>query len=96
MNTVLAAVLLLSLIGVVVSLLERTHHRTATLPRPPFGAGVDHDLDRVLHDLAASGAQSPSTHGDGLVKTWLTRPPSRIGSSKAITAWPLRPSIRNR
>ncbi len=53
MTTLAAALVLLTLLIVVLVPLERTHHRRRGLPRAPFGAGVDHDLDRVLHDLTA-------------------------------------------
>lgn len=47
-----ATVLLVLLLGIWV-LLERTHRRTAGLPRMPFGADADRDVDlwRVRHDL---------------------------------------------
>lgn len=53
MSTFLAAsVLLFLLVGIWV-LLERNHRRTAGLPRLPFGADADRDIDlwRVRHDL---------------------------------------------
>ncbi|MCW2711636.1 MAG: hypothetical protein JWQ67_2081 [Marmoricola sp.] len=47
-----ATVLLFLLVGIV-ALLEHNHRRTAGLPRLPFGADADRDIDlwRVRHDL---------------------------------------------
>jgi hypothetical protein len=44
--------LVVTLLGIW-ALLERTHRRTAGLPRMPFGADADRDIDlwRVRHDL---------------------------------------------
>ncbi len=43
----------LTVIAAIVAALEPGHHRTFRLPRAPFGsdAHVDHDVERVLHDL---------------------------------------------
>ena len=40
--------------------LEPHHRRTSSLPRAPFGADaeLDHDLDRVLHDVPVVGEHS--------------------------------------
>ena len=58
-----AFVFLLLLAGIGI-LLERNHHRTAALPRAPYGTSphADSDLWRVLHDLEAtpSPARPPS------------------------------------
>ena len=53
MNDYIAALVLLTLVAFVWVLLERTHHRTAALPRAPFGADLegDADLARLRHDL---------------------------------------------
>lgn len=52
--------LLLALATALVVALERHHRRTGSLPRAPHGADssidftdLDHDVDRVLHDVAA-------------------------------------------
>jgi uncharacterized membrane protein len=53
MSTFIAASALLFLLVGIWALLERTHRRTAGLPRMPFGADADRDIDlwRVRHDL---------------------------------------------
>lgn len=53
MTTLLAAAVLTFLLVGIAVLLERTHRRTAGLPRLPFGADADRDIDlwRVRHDL---------------------------------------------
>ena len=56
MTTFLAAMLLLFLLGGIWMLLEHNHHRSAGMPRAPFGADTarDADLWRVRHDLDVS------------------------------------------
>jgi hypothetical protein len=53
MSTFLAATVLLFLLVGIGALLERTHRRTAGMPRLPFGSDADRDIDlwRVRHDL---------------------------------------------
>jgi hypothetical protein len=53
MSTFTAATVLLFLVVGIVALLEHNHRRTAGLPRLPFGADADRDIDlrRVRHDL---------------------------------------------
>lgn len=53
MTSFLAVTLLLIIFVGVWGPLERTHRRTAGLPRLPFGADADRDADlwRVRHDL---------------------------------------------
>ena len=53
MTTVTAVLLLLVVLGGVAVLLERADRRAAGLPRDPFGAERDRNVDlaRVLHDL---------------------------------------------
>lgn len=53
MSALLAVLVLSLLLGGIVVLLERTHHRGAGLPRLPFGADAHCDVDllRVRHDL---------------------------------------------
>jgi hypothetical protein len=53
-------ILLLAFVATVVIALERHHRRTWLLPHAPHGADssiafadLDHDADRVLHDVAA-------------------------------------------
>jgi hypothetical protein len=56
MSTFIAATVLMFLFAGIGALLERTHRRTAGLPRMPFGADADKDIDlwRVRHDLDVS------------------------------------------
>lgn len=53
MNTFLALVVMIALLGSIWSLLERNHRRTAGWPGTPFGADprCDVDLLRMQHDL---------------------------------------------
>jgi hypothetical protein len=53
MTTFIAANLTLFFFAFIVGLLERTHRRTAGLPRAPFGVDLEResDLRRVEHDL---------------------------------------------
>ena len=53
MTTFIAAAFLTLLFLGIWVLLEHNFHRTAGLPRAPFGADADADTDlrRVLHDL---------------------------------------------
>ena len=53
MSTYFALVVLIVIVGTVWSLLERTNRRTAGLPRAPFGADLEEDVDllRMQHDL---------------------------------------------
>lgn len=53
MTSFLAATVLLLLLAGIWVLLERTHRRTAGMPRAPFGADTrrEADLWRVWHDL---------------------------------------------
>jgi hypothetical protein len=53
MTSFLAATVLLLLLAGIWVLLERTHRRTAGMPRAPFGADPrrESDLWRVWHDL---------------------------------------------
>lgn len=46
-------IFLILLFAALLTLLGPSHRRTSHLPRAPFGAdaSVDHDLERVLHDL---------------------------------------------
>ncbi len=63
MTSLLAATFLLIILVGVGALLERTHRRTAGLPRLPFGADADRDADlwRVRHDLDV-GRPTPLGH----------------------------------
>ena len=56
MNTYWAITVLLFLLVGIWALLERTHRRTAGMPRLPFGvdADLDSDFGRVRHDLDVS------------------------------------------
>ena len=56
MSPFIAAAVLFLLVAAVSVLLERTHRRTAGLPRAPFGADLEGDVDlqRVRHDLDVS------------------------------------------
>ena len=56
MTTYIAALVFLFLIAGIWVLLERNHHRTAGLPRAPFGSDAegDSDLWRVRHDLGVT------------------------------------------
>ena len=56
-------ILLLALVASLVVALERHHRRTWALPHAPHGADssiaftdLDHDVDRVLHDVEAHRA----------------------------------------
>lgn len=56
--------LLLALVTPLVIALERHHRRTAALPHAPHGADstiaftdLDHDVDRVVHDVEALRAR---------------------------------------
>ncbi len=56
-------ILLLALVASLVVTLERHHRRTWALPHAPHGADssiaftdLDHDVDRVLHDVEAHRA----------------------------------------
>jgi hypothetical protein len=60
MITDMTIILLLAFVITVVAALERHHRRTWALPRAPHGADstiafsdLDHDVDRVLHDVDA-------------------------------------------
>ena len=63
MVTDMTILLLLAFVSTVVVALERHHRRTWALPRAPHGADstiafidLDHDVDRVLHDVEAHRA----------------------------------------
>lgn len=63
MISVMTIILLLALVTALVFAIERHHRRTFSLPRAPHGADstiaftdLDHDSDRVLHDLGARRA----------------------------------------
>ena len=63
MITDMTIILLLAFVTTVVAALERHHRRTWSLPRAPHGADstiaftdLDHDVDRVLHDVDARRA----------------------------------------
>jgi hypothetical protein len=62
MTTFLAASFLLLLLVGIWALLEHNHHRTGGLPRLPFGADADKDMDlwRVRHDLDVGHTSSRS------------------------------------
>ncbi len=67
METFIAATVLVFIISGVVVLLERNNRRTAGLPRAPFGADLECDVDlrRVQHDVdvarrARSAGRRPS------------------------------------
>lgn len=52
--------LLTAFVAVVVALVERSHRRASLLPRAPWGALDDRDLERVRHDLPDVPAADPS------------------------------------
>ncbi len=63
MITDMTILLLLAFVTTLVVALERHHRRTGALPRAPHGADssiaftdLDHDVDRVLHDVEARRA----------------------------------------
>ena len=63
MITDMTIILLLAFVATLVVALERHHRRTWTLPHAPHGADstiaftdLDHDVDRVLHDVEARRA----------------------------------------
>ena len=60
MISVMTIILLLAFVASVVFAMERHHRRTFALPHAPHGADssiaftdLDHDFDRVAHDVAA-------------------------------------------
>jgi hypothetical protein len=61
LSTLGTAGVVLAFVGALVALLERTHRRTAHLPRAPFGTDVegDRDLARTLAELRESAAGGP-------------------------------------
>lgn len=42
---------LTAFVAVVAALVERNHRRASVMPRAPWGAAQDRDLQRVIHDL---------------------------------------------
>lgn len=59
----MTTILLLLFIASLVFAVERHHRRSQALPHPPHGADasiaftdLDHDFDRVLHDVDAARA----------------------------------------